>query len=208
MGVEKMMNPSCFKVLPLVYEESLSYYESVCKLYHKINEIVNEIDSLTIDVLNQSKGYTDKAISGLEGRVTNAVDEINRLKSELDKQYTEFYNLTNAQLQIFNQRLSGYDKEIADAVIGINARTDEAIKQNNDYVLEEIGKGVVNVRVTNYFTGERVTIQEMFDYLANLHVENGITFDSLTNKKISYTNLANLNLDYTTLIISGETAIV
>ena len=30
----------CYKVLPLVYDDSLSYYEVLCKVVAKINEII------------------------------------------------------------------------------------------------------------------------------------------------------------------------
>ena len=32
----------CQKVLPLVYDESLSYYEVLCKVREKLNEIIQE----------------------------------------------------------------------------------------------------------------------------------------------------------------------
>ena len=38
----------CYKVLPLVYDESLSYYEVLCKVIAKINEIINGINILQI----------------------------------------------------------------------------------------------------------------------------------------------------------------
>ena len=47
----------CYKVLPLVYDDSLSYYEVLCKVVHYINELIDqdkvfadEIDSLKNDV--------------------------------------------------------------------------------------------------------------------------------------------------------------
>lgn len=36
----------CFKVLPLVYDDSLSYYEVLCKVVGKLNEIIEELDNL------------------------------------------------------------------------------------------------------------------------------------------------------------------
>ena len=36
----------CQKVLPLVYDDSLSYYEAICKLVHKVNELVEYINTL------------------------------------------------------------------------------------------------------------------------------------------------------------------
>ena len=31
----------CQKILPLVYDDSLSYYETICKVAAKLNEVVN-----------------------------------------------------------------------------------------------------------------------------------------------------------------------
>lgn len=56
----------CQKVLPLVYDDSLSYYEVLCKVVDKLNEMIggygnlNELlDALKTDV-NQ---YTDQAVT-------------------------------------------------------------------------------------------------------------------------------------------------
>ena len=45
MNVGKLTNFNCYKVLPLVYDDSLSYYEVLCKLTNKINEVIEIIDS-------------------------------------------------------------------------------------------------------------------------------------------------------------------
>lgn len=36
----------CFKVLPLVYDDSLSYMEVLCKVKYKLNEIIEAMDGL------------------------------------------------------------------------------------------------------------------------------------------------------------------
>ncbi len=36
----------CFKVLPLVYDDSLSYYEVLCKVVKKLNEMVDALQEL------------------------------------------------------------------------------------------------------------------------------------------------------------------
>lgn len=52
--IEKVKYFWCQKVLPLVYDDSLSYYEQICRLVNKINEVVSDnlnihniIDSIT-----------------------------------------------------------------------------------------------------------------------------------------------------------------
>lgn len=37
----------CFKVLPLVYDDSLSYYEVLCKVVAKLNEMISELNELS-----------------------------------------------------------------------------------------------------------------------------------------------------------------
>ena len=32
----------CYKVLPLVYDDSLSYYEVLCKVVQKLNEVIDQ----------------------------------------------------------------------------------------------------------------------------------------------------------------------
>ena len=40
----------CHKILPLVYEDSLSYYEVLCKLMKKINEIIEDMDDIKVSI--------------------------------------------------------------------------------------------------------------------------------------------------------------
>lgn len=55
----------CYKVLPLVYDDSLSYYEVLCKVVNYINELIDqdkifadEIESLKVE-LNVVKNWVD-----------------------------------------------------------------------------------------------------------------------------------------------------
>lgn len=45
-GIEKVRF-WCFKVLPLVYDDSLSYYEVLCKVVDKLNEMIDSLDKLS-----------------------------------------------------------------------------------------------------------------------------------------------------------------
>lgn len=44
----------CYKVLPLVYDESLSYYEILCKVVKYINELIEQ-DKVITNELNKLK---------------------------------------------------------------------------------------------------------------------------------------------------------
>lgn len=47
----------CQKVLPTVYDDSLSYYELLCKFVGYINDVVNNNETLQENVLNLHKAY-------------------------------------------------------------------------------------------------------------------------------------------------------
>ena len=52
--IDRVTWPQCQKVLPLTYDNSLSYYEAICKLVETLNQviaIVNEIDLSVLDDL-------------------------------------------------------------------------------------------------------------------------------------------------------------
>lgn len=72
----------CFKVMPLVYDESLSYYEVLCKLTYKINEVIEQLSSDYSEIykyidqqdkitLNSANNYTDSKVSELELVINN-----------------------------------------------------------------------------------------------------------------------------------------
>ena len=50
------------KVLPLVYDDSLSYYEQICKLTNTINDIINLIGGDATGIL---KDYIDKRFDNI-----------------------------------------------------------------------------------------------------------------------------------------------
>lgn len=66
----------CYKVLPLVYDDSLSYYEVLCKVVDYINDLIEqdkvfgeELDALRTDleavkdwIANFNTGYAEKII--------------------------------------------------------------------------------------------------------------------------------------------------
>lgn len=78
----------CHKILPLVYEDSLSYYEVLCKMKAKLNEVienVNEIPSYIDEVIDEKlsddniKRILREYILGIEGALSanNELDNTN-----------------------------------------------------------------------------------------------------------------------------------
>lgn len=215
----KPFRHACNKALPLVYDDSLSYYESVCKLVAKINEMVEVLNNITVDILDEANAYTDTAISSMEQRVNDAVSDVQRVKKELDKQYEEFVKVStsnydefskvvNSQMLLFNNKLNNVYDVISDTVDDVNNRTDLAIEQNNENLLTELGKTVSKAKILNFFTGESIGLQGMIDYLCMLHVEDSINYNTLVDRNVTYSNLANRNVSYTDLVLHGNSYII
>lgn len=60
--MDKVLYPCGAKILPLTYDDSLSYYEQICKLATKMNEIVNFINTNVDEAL---KEYLDAQFNNL-----------------------------------------------------------------------------------------------------------------------------------------------
>ena len=196
----------CQPILPAVYEDSLSYYESICKLIAKINELVDAVNNIKLDILDEANAYTDEEIRKMESRVNDAVNSVIALKQEIENEFDDFKNITQETLNEFSEKIDLLYDHVNDIVYSINARTDLVIKQNNDFIFREIENNILkNITVLNYFTGENVSVQEMFNYLSMFHLDNAMTYAMLYTKNITVDYLVGKHITYTDLVKNGNT---
>lgn len=74
----------CQKVLPLVYDDSLSYYELLCKVVNYINNLIKDVNTLTAEMteLQQAfttlKNYVDNYFANLDiqEEINNKLDKM------------------------------------------------------------------------------------------------------------------------------------
>ena len=57
--VDKIRGLICQKILPLTYDESLSYMELLCKVLDTVNQIIEVIDDFTPESLDEIKARLD-----------------------------------------------------------------------------------------------------------------------------------------------------
>ena len=60
--MDKINNVCCIKILPLVYDDSLSYYEQLCKLTSKMNEIIEFVNG---NITENIQKYIDEKFNEL-----------------------------------------------------------------------------------------------------------------------------------------------
>lgn len=184
-------------------------------IINKVKELQTNLDELEARVLEAAlkatKEYVDEEMAGIRHDFADLSQEVADLRVYFDQevqtlqnQYTTFVTAVDNSINRLVHRIEDFEAQMEASIISLNAITDLKIEQNNEYILEKVAEGVVNVRVINYFTGESVTVQQMFDTLAELHLEDPINYADLASASITYTDLANLHMTYSELAIKGN----
>lgn len=70
----------CNKILPLVYDDSLSYYETLCKISDKLNEVINDVNGIPeyiSELLSEEKlkEILSTLLNQLEEQIASANEE-------------------------------------------------------------------------------------------------------------------------------------
>ena len=123
----------CQKVLPAVYDQSLSYYELLCKLAAFLNKMVDELENMqdNIDALHKAykdlQDWVNAEIARFEAHMEQHFDDLTR---ELWNRFEEYKNNTNTTLQQwFNDyatnTTNNLNKKFNDFVNNANTRIDQ-----------------------------------------------------------------------------------
>ena len=192
-------------VLPTVFDDSLSYLEMVSKLYKKLEEVIAEVNEIDQEAIQQALDDMRAEIAKFEAQIQkqyNALDEkYQKLYEELNTSILDLADTTAASLEELDTKIYNLGDSLKDIM-------DLKIEENNEYIFESIASEIIGIKVLNYFTGEKVTIQEMFDYLAQLHAADGITVTELITRQKTVDELIALKFTYTQLAQNGKSIIV
>lgn len=151
-------------VLPLVYDDSLSYLEVLEKVKIKLNEVIDNINSWS-DVI---KNYTDQQIEllrnelkiyidqqdnlitvnltelmrGLEQRVNNALDlnqqEMEQLKADYQESDRQLRQWVTEQLLDINQQFMEFENSVNAVIAGLKNYVDNGDEEGIRYTDKEI----------------------------------------------------------------------
>lgn len=91
----------CAKVLPLVFDNSLSYYEFLCKVCHKLNETIDALNAQNLNIIeftHMVQLEVEKFESYIDDRITN-------FENEIKEQWEEYKNLINAAFEEFKTQI-------------------------------------------------------------------------------------------------------
>lgn len=123
----------CQKVLPAVYDQSLSYYEVLCKLAAFLNKMLEELEKMqdNIDALHKAykdlQDWVNAEIARFEAHMEQHFDDLTK---ELWNKFEQYKNDTNTTLQQwFNEYATNttniLNKKFNEFVTNANTRIDQ-----------------------------------------------------------------------------------
>lgn len=122
----------CHKILPLVYDDSLSYYEVLCKTSAKLNEVIDSTNGL-LAAWNTYKNDIDKAF----GDYTSGLDKkFDDLSAKIGRDFDDYKYRVNESIQdefaVQERRLNAQDDKISAQDTQITAISDKV----NSFIAE------------------------------------------------------------------------
>lgn len=127
----------CNKILPLVYDNSLTYYEVLCKLTNKINEVINHLNAQETEIINLKQSYENinTSIQEITNSLTNVNNSINVINTNIQiinnniTTLSESLNSLNERVTILENKKTTYTQPLFNLAPLIN---------ENDVVFERI----------------------------------------------------------------------
>ena len=113
------------KVLPLVYDDSLSYYEVVCKVKEKLNEVI-DLDNAQSEAINELGESSAERYNQFEQRILH---DLASMKAELEEDIASGDNDVMEQLSgliaSLSDEVDAMSEDVADAVASASAASEE-----------------------------------------------------------------------------------
>ena len=141
----------CQKVLPNVYDDSLSYYEYLCKLNEYLNEVIEQINTLTD---NMEDYETD-----LTAQWTTYRDNLTAQWTETKNYIDNYFNNLNVQTEINNKLDQMVEDGTLDAIIVPILNQYEA---TIDGIIAEQNQKITNIE------GDITSLDDRVTAIANL----------------------------------------
>ena len=161
-------------------------------------------DQILAEAIEATKEYVDTELEGFLSEFADLKSDFIVLTNNFNSLNAEFVQLKNDT----NAKLNQLEQDIINAVVGINQRTDLLLQNMYNQIFSDLSTQLSQIKVINYFTGEQISIQDMFNYLAMLHLNDSIDYDTMAYRAKTYTQLAALNINFENLIAHGNTLYV
>ena len=175
-------------------------------LLNRIKKIEDQIKTIKEEIEGEIFEWVQEQLRPFEEQLAALIEEVNNLSENVeetleayDERITNFENLVN-------NLIAGIRQDLVNGIAATNELTDLKIEQNNTWLLNEISQNVGDLfQVLNPFTGTIMSIQEMIDYLSAFHIVDGIDYDTMNTRALTYAAFNALSMTYTDLTLHGNT---
>ena len=129
------------KIVPLVYDDTLSYYEFLCKVLNKMNEAIDALNALGIrvDDLETAVQQLQEVVTGLDTRLTTAEGDIRDIKLDVQTINNAITNI-NGAIETINTTIVALQGQVTDNTTNITA-IQSSISNILDTITELEGMG-------------------------------------------------------------------
>ena len=194
----------CQSVIPLVYDESLSYYEMLCKLTMYIKNVIENVDNIKVDITNlinaynELQDYVDNYFKNLDIQT-----EINNKLDEMASDGTLNEIINNEIFGELNSKIDGLDLKIDDLKVSFEDVKNEVNKLNDEIQIHFIGGTNKATPLGNCMMIQGFNKNILIDFGQQNNCESLISFLNLKQiKTIDYVIISHYHADH----IGGETA--
>ena len=172
----------------------------------RIAEIETQIKTIKEEIEGEIFEWVQEQLAPYEEQLNALIEEVNNLSEHVDETLSAYDERINQIQRGLNEQIAQIERELQDAVVALSSLMDTKIESNNIWLLNEISENVGSLfMVINPFTGESVSIQSMVDTLSAFHIVDGIDYDTMNTRALTYAQFNALNITYSDLLLHGNT---
>ena len=173
----------------------------ISKLKEMELRLVNMKAEIISETIAAADAYVDSKMAAILAEFNTIKAEFNALNANFDSLNADFVTLRNS----VNQQITALDAKIDSDIIGVNQSVDIKLQNMYDNIFADLSSALAQIKVINYFNGELVSVQDMFNTLAMLHLNDSIDYDTMAYRAKTYTEFALMNMTFENLIAHGNT---
>lgn len=169
-------------------DSSLYNMDWILNKMKSVDDVLKEAQTLLEEVqsyIEDSKAYTDEECAKL-------LEKINLCNARIDDVELDIVNKYDELTALINNNYITLDAKIDNTELIF----DQKLAHQWQDTLNAITHAADNITVNNFFTGQHVSLQSMFNYLAMFHLTNATNYNGVTGNQ-TYAYLEALNKDYT-----------
>lgn len=183
----------CQKILPLTYDDSLSYYEVLCKVRDKLNETIKQLNNVESDLERLREDITNIVNETIDESLGDYKEQllviVNEVIDDLQKEFNELLNEVTATDTELIRRMNELARDTTQALIDIRYDLNTFKDSINNRI--ERFETYYNHRLDVLYQQLQQLIEQFEDYKDNLHV----MFDNMSNELVAYIHEVCVQMD-------------